>query len=268
VNINNEGMIENHHGGNIILNQVLDLRSTGTLLNNGFITSYLDDDDHIVDGTFENNGVIDDNHNTFPNTVDNQKLIITPLTEPMYEGVPYSDVLEVVSLNGLTIGDWKVSQNGAVAGTYNEATNEFTPNSNAIGVSTIYISIHDDVSGVGRNFTLEVDGGVLPFTGNNNSAFIQNNQDGINPDFQTESVDVFPNPTTGSIQMESEMFESNKTNVQVFNALGQLVQQAQLGQGDFVQRFDFSSELTSGIYFVKIFQKGKEVSVERVQLQR
>ena len=175
--IQNQGQINNHHGGIVSVNRLIDINPTGVLVNDGFLVSYYEGDvgNHIiaVGGTLDNNGVIDDNYGTFPTALNNQKVIVSPVTDPMHNGVPFPNVLDITSTAGLTFGNWKISQTGAVAGTYDEVTNEFTPNAAAIGITTIYIEIEDDVSGFNRNFTLEIDGGVLPFSGNKpNNAMI------------------------------------------------------------------------------------------------
>lgn len=262
--VNNEGVINNK--GILETSKIIDIASTGSLINDGFLVSHYDGT-HLISGTLENRGAIDDNYGMLQQSpVINDRLIIAPVAGPMFKGVPFPNVLDVVSFEGLTLGDWKISQNGISAGIYDPSTNEFTPNGDAIGISTIYISVNDE-DGLSRNFSLEIEGGIISFD-SEDPMFFAEKETSVSINEELHEVVAFPNPSNGSVQLESKMFEENQTQVQVFNTLGQLVQEVQLEAGNFNQMINLSSRLVSGIYVLKMIQKGEEVNVQRIQLQR
>ena len=266
IDINNEGDITNRNGSHIAINKTVNMPVGGSISNYGFFVSY-GSDFHSISGSFGNKGVIDDNFGELQGLVSNDRLIVAPVSGPMQVGVPYPNVLDVGSLIGLNIIDWKISQNGVVAGTYDELTNEFTPNSSAVGITTIYIEVFDLVSGVNRNFSLEIGSPILPFAGKISASSTRNGQNNTIAKVAQE-VNIFPNPTSGNIQLESEIFEDKDVQVHIFNNLGQLVQQERLNSGSTTQTLDFSNQLTAGLYIVKVLHGDKEVDVKRIQLHR
>jgi len=263
--LDNDGDITNHNGGIIEFNKTLNMSSGSSIANYGFFVSH-GSNPHIMNGSFGNKGVIDDNEGLLQGLFPNDRVIVAPISGPMQVGVPYPNVLDVASLSGLDIGDWKISQNGAIAGTYDENTNVFTPNASAAGISTIYISIEDLASGFSRNFSLEIDSPILPLQSKKSLASTRN--DLIGEGGVSRAVEVFPNPSHGTIQLESDAFELHQTDVQIFNIMGQMVQQERFSDGSKSQSLDFSYQLTNGLYFVKLIQNGQELNVKRVQLNR
>lgn len=267
VDINNHGSILSNNGAHIALNKTLNTSAGSSFTNYGFFVLY-GTDTHTINGSFGTKGVIDDNHGQLVSLVSNDGVIVAPVSGTMQVGVPFPNVLNLGTLDNVNVIDWKVSQNGAIAGTYNESTNTFTPNASAVGISTIFIEIYDIASGVGRNFSLELDNPVAPFTSRENQSSTRNGQDSDITDIQSTEVNIFPNPTSGNIQIESPAFENNQSQVHIFNNLGQLVQQENLDIGLKTQSLDFSDQLTNGIYFVKIIQEGREIDIKRIQLHR
>lgn len=258
--LQNDGEITNHYGGHFALNNSIDISSSGVLYNYGFLISY-EDNTHIITGILANKGVVDDNYGNLQSLIDNDRVIVAPVSGQMQVGVPYPNVLDVHSLDDVNIVDWKVSQNGAVAGTYDETTNEFTPNASAIGVSTIYIEIYDLVSGDGRNFTLELDSPIVSLQNEKESESRNEISSAIH-------VNIYPNPTQGSVQLTSKLFEESDAQLQIYNSLGQLVQEQKNSAHSKVQSLEFSSDLIGGIYFIKILQEGRELDIQKVQLNR
>jgi len=265
--IENQGDITNRNGGIIEMNKSIDMSTGSSISNYGFLVSY-GNVSHNINGSFGNKGVIDDNQGLLQGLFPNDRLIVAPISSPMQVGVPYPNVLDVASLDGLDVGDWKVSQTGAIAGTYNGNTNVFTPNANAAGISTIYISILDLVSGFSRIFTLEIDSPILPFAGEKQLATTRNEIDDENSSIKDVLVQVYPNPSQGSIQLESNAFAFHTTQIQIFNTMGKLVQQERLNAGSTSHNLDFSNQLSNGIYIMKMIQNEKEISIERIQLFR
>ena len=265
--IYNQGHIVNQHGSIMEINKSIDMSAGSSITNYGFVASH-GAISHTINGSFGNKGAIDDNQGLLQGLISNYRLLIAPLSSPMQVGVPYENVLDVASLDGLDIEDWKISQTGAVAGTYDEVNNVFTPNASAVGITTIYIAVRDLASGYSRNFSLEIGSPILPFTKKGKIASSRNAQDDENANFIAVDVNVFPNPSNGTIQLESDAFEMKTTQVQIFNAMGQMVQQERFNAGSISQSLEFSSQLTNGLYIVKLIQNGNEMNVKRVQLYR
>jgi len=263
----NEGAIYNFQGGNFSINKTMDIAVGGSITNYGFLTTY-GSDPHTNSGTLLNYGVVDDNHGQLQSHITNSEVIVAPVSGPMQVGVPFANALEVASLSNVSIGDWKVSPTGVIAGTYDESTNKFTPNASAAGISTLYVVFSDLATGIGRNFTFEIDSPILPFVGKTISASKRFKHE-TNQNTSTESkVNIYPNPSSGNIHLESQLFEDDQIQVLVFNSLGQVVQQAELKTGQHVQSIEFSNHLINGMYIVKTMSGGQEVGVERIQLLR
>lgn len=267
IDIENDGDIYNFNGGYFQITGKLHMNSGSSFLNYGFFIlsgSSL----HVVNGSFGNKGVIDDNYGQLLPLISNDGIVIAPVSGTMQVGVPFSNVLDVGSLAYANIYDWKVSQNGVVAGTYNETTNEFTPNASAIGVSTLYIEIYDIATGVGRNFSLELTNPVSPFSRKFNISSTRNQLDDNPEVLASTDLNIYPNPSSGNIQLDSKIFSNNNADVHIFNNLGQLVQQERFISASDKQSIELSNQLMNGIYIIKILQEGKEIESKRIQLHR
>ena len=266
-----QGSFINHDDAYTSVNKTIMVPSGGELINDGILISYKQSGNHWNGGgIMVNNGAIEDRYLSFPSYVmDNQQVIVEPLTGPMQEGVPFPDALNVASLSNVTVLGWKVSKNGGSAGTYDPVTNEFTPNAAAVGLSTLYVTIEIDASGINRNFIVEIDGGILPFSGSNPpSQFNQNPGNNLPQSIAQHELLIYPNPSSGQVQIESKYFEEQATEIQVFNALGQLVHQQKHAKGILISTLKFPAHLLNGIYMIQCSQEGKVVSVKRTQLQR
>jgi len=68
--------------------------------------------------------------------------------------------------------------------------------------------------------------------------------------FESTTVSTFPNPTTGIVSIQLKDAETTETNIQVLNALGQVVLEKQV-QNDTNIEVDLSKEI-SGIYILNI----------------
>ena len=141
IDLENDGSITNHYGGYFAINKTIDQSLGADFTNYGFFVSF-GSNGHNISGVFENNGVIDDDYGQLQGMISNNRVLVAPVAGPMQVGVPYPNVLDIASLTDVNIGDWKISMNGTKAGTYDEVTNEFTPNASAVGLTTIYIYIN------------------------------------------------------------------------------------------------------------------------------
>ena|GEM_PF-5817443 len=242
----------------------------GTLYNEGFLKSDYEGDHSIYGGgEVVNVGAIDDNYNSFPSNLDNQQVVVKPTSNTMQVGVPYPNVLDIASLNNIDniSSNWRIGRSsGTSAGTYDINTNTFTPNAAAAGLTTIYFGIEMD--GLSRNHSLEIPGGVLAASTNSQ---LQDQPievaDGISNPFQSP-LSIAPNPTTGMLRVQSELFENETTTILVFNTLGQLVHEVNNTNGDFEQQIDLPKQLSNGIYILQCLQHDQPIASKRIQLQR
>lgn len=247
----------------------------GDLINEGMYTSYDEGSNHYIGfgGVFENHGAIEDRHGRVPtNNIDNQQVILAPITGTMQVGVPYPNVLDVASLDNVTIDEeWTdgPGTNATVLGTYNQATNEFTPNSNAIGVDFFRVGVEINASGDSRLMTINLDNPVIPFTGDNTSQFnIQSTSGNSIALASLHKLEVYPNPTSGFVQLKSMAFENGTTNIEVVNMLGQVVLSQTVGARDQRHSMNLPTTINDGVYYIRLLQDGKQTGTQRIQLQR
>jgi hypothetical protein len=75
-------------------------------------------------------------------------------------------------------------------------------------------------------------------------------------------IDLFPNPTSNSSILRIENVEKKSLQYQVFDMNGVLHKQSLIGNEQFInERIDFS-DLTKGIYFVKIFDNESQKTIK------
>ncbi len=94
-------------------------------------------------------------------------------------------------------------------------------------------------------------------TGCDSSAFYCSTVGLKNNSFLSENISVYPNPTTGSLNIEAE----NATKVQVVSMLGQLVKEEELKIEN--KKIDIGT-LQNGVYFLKVFDKDKLIGTTKI----
>ena len=103
------------------------------------------------------------------------------------------------------------------------------------------------------NFAVEVDNGTCTVT----STCMMINQVGISELVNTNHVEVYPNPTSGTIHITSSV---SFTKVEVLNAQGQGIETNQLSE---TNEYSLTLPAESGVYFVKVYFK-ESIVVERI----
>ena len=83
------------------------------------------------------------------------------------------------------------------------------------------------------------------------------NQVGISELVNTNHVEVYPNPTSGTIHITSSV---SFTKVEVLNAQGQGIETNQLSE---TNEYSLTLPAESGVYFVKVYFK-ESIVVERI----
>ncbi len=272
--INLDGSLTNTTEAVMSINKRISIGS-GDFVNNGMLLCFLNSGNHWIGsaGSMTNNGVVEDVHNRLlSSNFHNKQLRVRPITGSMQVGVPYPNALDVTSLSNVTILDWYTSNNinSALAGTYNSNTNEFTPNSNAIGLSDLYVYVQINASNRRLLLRVIVNGTISPLTNNQDMLQLtqQENQGKGTASSADIQVQVFPNPTSGMVQVESSSFLAKPASLKLINALGQVIYQQQIPAGDQQVNLDLPNTLKDGIYYLSISQEGKAIDVQRIQLLR
>lgn len=79
-------------------------------------------------------------------------------------------------------------------------------------------------------------------------------------------ISVFPNPTSGAVNVNLGSIFGQKANIRIMNAVGQLIEERQIDAVENVtERFDLSNQ-QAGMYFIHVDVAGGESHVERVIL--
>ncbi|RME97533.1 MAG: T9SS C-terminal target domain-containing protein [Bacteroidetes bacterium] len=84
-----------------------------------------------------------------------------------------------------------------------------------------------------------------------------------------EGMTLFPNPVSDQLTVRLDLKEASSLNVQVFNSIGQMVQQVaaqQFGAGSQQLVVD-AKQLQSGVYFLRV-QDGEQLTTRRFLVQR
>ncbi|MEQ8707328.1 MAG: T9SS type A sorting domain-containing protein [Phaeodactylibacter sp.] len=81
-----------------------------------------------------------------------------------------------------------------------------------------------------------------------------------------EEISVFPNPTAGDVNVNLGSVLGQEANIRIMNAVGQLIEERQIGAVENVtERFDLSNQ-QAGMYFIHVDVAGGDSHVERVIL--
>ena len=101
--------------------------------------------------------------------------------------------------------------------------------------------------------------------GNNNPTTFDTLQNvlSVNDEFLVQNITIFPNPTSGEIQVKASGLVG-ALNYEVFNMLGQLVKKNTLDD----ERIDLTG-LSNNIYFIKIIETdSKKILVKKIILSK
>lgn len=135
--INNYGVFSNRPDGRLYIQNRLWLTPNSTLNNQGHMFIDYSASQSLINGAFNNTGSLNDVHGTLP-TINNTSIIARPISGTIQYNIPIPNALAKGNNPGATVLIWYTTPTGNVsAGSYNNSTNVFTPNSNAIGLSSL-----------------------------------------------------------------------------------------------------------------------------------
>ena len=182
---------------------------------------------HFNVGTMNNISVIEDNEYAFDVALNNKRVVVKPLEGPVQEGVPVHDVLEVDTLQDLTIvGIYTDETTSVYAGTYHVPSNHFIPNAAAVGLTSLYVKITDAVEYCTHIFEIEVPGGVQALSSEGTNAM----QVSLQPAERQKVSDylVFPNPTFGPFTLRVPKNREKAMTLEVMDLSGRKLLQKRI----------------------------------------
>ena len=263
----NSAYILNQPNGEFISDGSFENTATGTLKNEAFIFSNYDGN-HILDpnGNFINYAVVQDNYHAFtsPDFI-NKEVYIHRIPGPMQVGVPYTNPIEVVSTNNITINDWVESySNPTVVGNYDLTNNQFTPNSSAVYLATMYIDIDINNSGYSKLCALRMDNAITYFKGepSDNRLTMRANS---TPNLD---IEVYPNPTTDIINVSCKDVEQSISEVKLYAMNGQEILSQVNDDNSQVIRINIPENATNQMYILSVIGDDKVLKTERIVLNR
>jgi hypothetical protein len=185
------GTFNNHDCG------IINLGTTSLDLGNGTFTNYgwcsLRNTSIYSSGQLVNIGGIGDENGGLPNNsfvVNNGFIVENSNTSVCSNGATLSNALRLGSLTGFTVSGWYTDQAATIsAGTYNATTNVFTPNSNAGGLTDLYVKVAQNSKGCSYVFKKIINGGVLPSF----QYFLDNDGDGFGGTTSVQACTPPPN---------------------------------------------------------------------------
>jgi len=273
----NRGGIVNMESGKAFINRKCYLYSGSLLENYGFLTSAYNGS-HSISGNADitNETALNDWHNSFGNSIDNQQVVSRPLTGTLQNGVPYPNALDVTSLNDVTIGTWKTAPSGGVsAGTYNVANNTFTPNASAIGLEVLYVGITNLHTGASQNARVYLNQPIQAMTGPSDTGHSEAEMTAKTIlNLSEEDLKLYPNPTEGSFTIENSWGSAVLSEVKIFDNLGQLIHHENTGSGkkgmvtNGKMVIHLPSTIANGVYYVQCFNANGKIITERIVVER
>lgn len=213
-------------------------------------------------GIAENHGVMEDNPLTISAAFNNQQVIVRPVTGPLAQGVPVTNFVSIGSWAQHTaLGVYSDATAFTSAGTYDQATNTFTPSAAGAGLSYLYIKISRNSSGCEEIFRIDVQnpaplappaGGYSVVATSENATFL-----------------LYPNPAAGPlVLLAGDETAEGLYRVQVMDVPGKVVADREMTMSPGVQAsLNTDGAWAPGFYFVRVSRDGKRVWEEKVVLR-
>ncbi len=210
-------------------------------------------------GSFQNLGIVEDNAAGLYPLITNSRLVVRSITGPLVAGVPVGNLLNVSSWGTFqSLGIFTDATAVISAGTYVQATNTFTPNAAAVGLTSLYIKIRRGTNGCIEIFRIDVVNPV-PIVMPGGGSDVLTNFDQAQHGFS-----VFPNPTTGRFSLRGKA-SNGPVEVLVADAFGRVVLRQSVDfQTVETSQFEAGQLPGAGLYFMKIMENGATVWQEKL----
>jgi hypothetical protein len=257
--IRNSGEINNLTCGRIFIKERVFNAPSGDINNEGWIFSNTPSNSSNF-GTFDNNGVIEDNPNTLSPVVSNNGIIALPLTGTIQVGVPVNNALTLGSLAAYTVGGWYTNSNlSTLAGKYDDFQNTWLPFSAAQGLNEVFVLITHNASGCSEVVSIDIPGGVQPFSAPEIFG------SSVGSQTTTAKFTTYPNPSNGQFNLKTPQNIEGACEIQIFHSTGQLVWQEMLElNGSHNLNLHSTTRLASGMYHLLVLQQGKMIWQDQI----
>ena len=216
------------------------ITNEGNWYNNSTLASF-------NNGQFINDGLIEDNPNTFPVSIVNNEIIAKPINGVVQVGVPVSNALEVGNITKHTVNGWYTTESlTQTAGPYNEVLNEWTPHTGTVGLTEVFVSLSHDDGNCNSIIIVPVTNAVVPFIA----------PDVLGDRNKLQDKDVFeayPNPFDQSMNIKIPSDISGSYLVSISTVLGHVIYEEQIFlQAGRLLPIDISNHLLSGTYIISV----------------
>ncbi len=232
--------------------------NTGRFSNSGiFYDEYNGSHGALV--SLKNSGVVTDYNETNSWDAYNLSYIIKPWYN-VQEGVIVSNALNQVSQVYYNVVDIYTDETSLItAGTYDANLDEFIPNSDAIGLSTLYALMSDVVTGTSSYVEIPIDG-VISLVTQNQLPTMQSLKQNAERDFA-----IFPNPSIADISLQIPKDITGNINVTIVNQLGQSIEQytAEVEGGETIRLLN-DHTLPIGSYIITVSNSKEIIYQEKI----
>jgi hypothetical protein len=202
---------------------------------------------YYLQGDLVNEGLIYDPHGTLAGySVDNQSLILDPLSPPVTVGYNYN-ALNLGDLDDINLLSWNNFPGGSIVGTYLPSSNILKLYNNALGLSSVMVHLELDHDGCNQSrwFEVPAPGNVQPLP-----PPPAPQQEDLT---QKANWNISPNPASDHLDITMGLENDQLVRVQLLNELGQTVFESQeFAEKGTVQTFTRPSNLATGWYMIRI----------------
>ena len=246
----NEGYVFNFNTGWIESDNYL---KGGDYINMGVMKNTNQGISHSI--TLENSGIFNDKYGKLvTNNTTNFGVIVRPIQGPITGGNYVYDALDLGNASPFTFGaNWfNEYYSGVNCGDYNPGNNSLYPNIYAENDGELHAEITINSSGLGAFFDVI----VL----NPSNSIVQESFD-LDYISKEDDLNVFPNPTSGQVQLEWNKSHSSFNQLAVFDAIGKKIYETNLNGKQLNYTFDLPDFINSGIYYMVLTdENGKKMN--------
>ncbi len=265
VSLYNEHVFSNRPKGKLeVFHQIVNTGGA-TFNNQGHAFVYKENVTHTTAGNFNNTGALGDIHDNISG-INNTSIRVRPLQGTVEEGVPVANALDVGGTGSVTVQSWYTTSGGStIAGTYNAANNTFTPNANAVGLTSVWVKIRINTGGKTFRHRVKIPGGVQLNGGGSSSRITA----GTSTTNGVKGYQIYPNPASEWININwDEATAETKVDVSLMNAAGQQVFAQTCDPSSGTSRLALPAELTTGTYILNIRNDQEILLTQMIQIHR